>query len=418
MRFFFRLLGVIIFTLPFVLVIAAYLSLQEQALVKQATTLTHSDINRAKKIIKENDPRQLKEGQKKSMTLSEQDVSIALNYLFSQLVHVKAGIETRFSDQTIGINGTVMLPVNRGEKYLNFKLSLVQQQDKLAIDQFSIAKVQIPGALIQELFSLYTKSGYGKQFSAVTDMLHSAHIIQHQLKLSYIWNPGLVNQVKDLLITEQDREALIAYQQQLDKITRSRSKSRKYSLTVILEPMFRYASERSVSHNPVEENRALITVLAAYIKGSSLRHLTGTTQKKPQQLKLSLHQRHDFVQHFIISAGLAVVGGSALADAIGLYKEYEDQKGSSGFSFTDLAADRAGVRLGVLATASNASARHIQALMSRQLTESVFMPKTNDLPEGIHSKVFQRRYQGGKGAEYQRMVNLIERRVDALAVNQ
>ena len=108
MRFFFRLLGVVIFTLPFVLVIAAYFSLQEQALVKQATTLSYSDINRAKKIIKENDPRQLKEGQKKSITLSEQDVSIALNYLFSQLVHVKGGIETRFSEQAININGTLM----------------------------------------------------------------------------------------------------------------------------------------------------------------------------------------------------------------------------------------------------------------------------------------------------------------------
>ena len=101
-----------------------------------------------------------------------------------------------------------------------------------------------------------------------------------------------------------------------------------------------------------------------------------------------------------------------------VYKEYEDRKVTSGFSFTDLAADRAGVRLGELATASDTSARRIQKIMSsKKLSESVFMPKTRDLPEGISAAVFQSKYQEGKGAEYQRIINLIEKRIAALAIN-
>lgn len=417
MRFFLRFLGIVIFISPFLLIFAAYLSLQDYALVENVAPLNRSNITRAKKIIKDNDPRVLKEGQKKSVNLSSEDISTALNYLHSQLAHLQGGVETQFSAQQIQINGTATLPVNTGLKYLNLRLSLIQEQDHLAIDQFHIGNLPIPAILMQGLLSLSAGSEKGKQLIAMTDMLHSAHINQDRLNISYVWDSALVNQVKDLLVTQQDKETLNAYQQQLVKITQSHSKNRKYSFTVILEPMFRYASERSVNHDPVLENRALITVLTAYIKGSSLQHLTGTTLVQAQKLKLRLSNRHDFVQHFMISAGLTVTGGSALADAVGLYKEYEDKKGSSGFSFTDLAADRAGVRFGERATASGASARQIQQLMSRQLAESAFMPKTSDLPEGLSAAVFQSRYQGGKGSEYQRIVDRIEKRIDALAIN-
>lgn len=417
MRFSLRLLGIVIFITPFLLTIMVYFSLQNQPLVENTTTLSHVNITRAKKIIKDNDPRALKQGQKKRVTLSPEDISIALNYLHSQLAHLKGGIETRFSAQHIQINGTAILPVNIGLKYLNVKLTLVQEQDQLAIDQFHIGKLPIPAIVIQGLLSLSTNNKKGKQLIAMTDMLHSAHINQNRLNISYIWDLGLVNQVKDLLVTQQDKEALNAYQQQLSRVTQNHSKNQKYSFTVILEPMFRYASERSVSHNPILENRALITVLTAYIKGSSLQYLTETTAIQPQKLKLHLNKRFDFVQHFIISAGLTVTGGSTLADAVGLYKEYEDKKGSSGFSFTDLAADRAGVRFGELATASDASARQVQKLMSWKLAESTFMPKTSDLPEGLNTTTFQRQYQDGKSSEYQRIVDLIEKRIDALAIN-
>ena len=418
MHFLFRLLFTVVFILPFILIIGAYLSLQDHALVSQAVTLSHADIIRAQKVIKQNDPRELKEGQKKSVNLSAQDISIALNYLQSQFGHLKGGVETKFSGQTIYIDGTAILPANPAKKYLNVQLSLVQDQDKLALDQFSIGDVEIPSMLVQGAFSLYANSVYGEQYAAISNMLHSTNINGKNLQLSYIWNAEAVAQLKDMLITKQDTEALNAYQQQLHTVVAGLSKNRKHSYTVILQPMFRYANERSQSHDPVVENRALLTVLTAYIKGTSIQRLTGTTQKQAAKLKLVLNNRHDFVEHYTISAGLTVTGGSGLADAVGLYKEHEDKKVKSGFSFTDIAADRAGVRLAEMATASDASARRIQKLMSsKTLSESLFMPKTRDLPEGLSAAVFQRKYQDGKGPEYQRVIDLIEKRIAALAIN-
>ena len=56
-------------------------------------------------------------------------------------------------------------------------------------------------------------------------------------------------------------------------------------------------------------------------------------------------------------------------------------------------------------------------MSDKQLSESVFMPATRDLPEGISAAAFQRKYQGGKGFEYQRIIDLIEKRIAALAIN-
>lgn len=49
-----------------------------------------------------------------------------------------------------------------------------------------------------------------------------------------------------------------------------------------------------------------------------------------------------FAMHFISSAAIAAYTDTVLSDAIGLYKELEDARSGSGFSFNDIAANRAG----------------------------------------------------------------------------
>ena len=75
---------------------------------------------------------------------------------------------------------------------------------------------------------------------------------------------------------------------------------------------------------------------------------------------LTMAGRGDLAQHFTVSAAVSAAAGAALADFIGLYKEIDDARRGSGFSFADLAADRAGTRLGQLATATEESARRLQ----------------------------------------------------------
>jgi hypothetical protein len=102
-----------------------------------------------------------------------------------------------------------------------------------------------------------------------------------------------------------------------------------------------------------------------------------------------------------------------LADAVGLYKEVADSRGGSGFSFNDLAADRAGSKFGEYA-ADRANARALQEKLRAGISERDIMPPAADLPESMHEKEFKRRFGGVDAPEYKNMIGEIERRVAAL----
>ena len=135
---------------------------------------------------------------------------------------------------------------------------------------------------------------------------------------------------------------------------------------------------------------------------------------RPPPRKILIAGREDFPQHFTISAAIAANAGAPLSDAIGLYKEVDDSRGGSGFSFNDIAADRAGTRFGELAAGSRGSATKLQRQVSTGVRDTDILPPVADLPEFLSEAEFKRRYGGISGSAYKSMMADIERRVAAL----
>ena len=88
---------------------------------------------------------------------------------------------------------------------------------------------------------------------------------------------------------------------------------------------------------------------------------------QPARQTVTLDGRDDFAKHFMVSAAIAAYADTALSDAIGLYKEIEDSRIGSGFSFNDIAADRAGTKFGEKAVVSEASAQQLQRRVAQGL---------------------------------------------------
>ena len=89
----------------------------------------------------------------------------------------------------------------------------------------------------------------------------------------------------------------------------------------------------------------------------------------------------------------------------------DDSRGGSGFSFADLLADRAGIRLAEMATGTDRQARLLQQRMSGPLSESDFMPAIDDLPEGIMELEFKHRYRDPDSENYRMVEAEIEQRL-------
>ena len=128
---------------------------------------------------------------------------------------------------------------------------------------------------------------------------------------------------------------------------------------------------------------------------------------------MTLAGRDDFPRHLLISAALAAEGTGPLSRAIGVYKEVADSQGGSGFSFNDMAANRAGTRLGEWAVTQP---QRLQAALARGVKESDLMPPWNDLPEFLPEAEFRQRYGGVGAPPYESMLAEIDRRVEALPV--
>ena len=100
--------------------------------------------------------------------------------------------------------------------------------------------------------------------------------------------------------------------------------------------------------------------------------------------------------------------------AVGLFKELADANGGSGFSFADLAADRAGVHFAELATGDAPGAALVQRSARAGLGEADFMIDLKGLPEALSSTQFERDYGGTQGESYLALVEHIERRIAGL----
>ena len=178
------------------------------------------------------------------------------------------------------------------------------------------------------------------------------------------------------------------------------------------------AAERSLSSSPVEENRAALMAMTLYVNGWNPARLVPDARDWPSAPRRSLRLagRHDLAQHFIVSAVIAAAAGTPIAAAAGVYKELSDARDGSGFSFSDIAADRAGERFGALATQSDQSAREIQRRVAAGVRDGDVMPGISGLADNMTDLEFQRRFGGVGSAAYNNVFEDITRRVLALAL--
>ena len=221
--------------------------------------------------------------------------------------------------------------------------------------------------------------------------------------------------IQETLVPPADQLRLRAYSDRLVEILRDATPGTMVSMASLLPPVFELARQRSATPeaDPARENRAALLALAFYANQRGLAAIVPAARHWPQPpaLTVTLSGRIDTPLHWLISAAVAAESGTPLADAIGLYKEVSDSRGGSGFSFNDLAADRAGTRLGERAVRDP---RGVQERIARGVMESDLLPDLTDLPESLGAETFARRYGDLEAPRFMSTMREIESRLDTL----
>ena len=414
------LLLLALFAVPVVIVVTG---IEPEPLIQPGKSLSHEDVERIKALLKQHDPRRLQQDEVRTLALSQRDLNLLLDYSVTRTLNVNSRVELDPGSATVSM--TYPLPEKYSGNYLNALARLSPGEGELHIDSLQVGRLQLPGWLVNPVLQLFHTIllKYSSEYREMLQTIEELRLDGDQLVLVYQWQPELAAQLKSsgygLLFSADDKVRVLAYHNKLSRLA-SDYPDRRVSLERILPFLFALASVRSDEQgDPQAENRALLQTLGMYVMGVNAGRLVEAPVETGQYRKyLTVLGRHDLVQHFTVSAAVTVSAGSGLANAIGLFKELDDSRGGTGFSFDDLLADRAGVRLAELATETPQHARALQQRMRDQLSESDFMPAIDNLPPSIMELEFKQRYQDLDSEEYGLVDDELERRIQRCPVYQ
>ena len=317
--------------------------------------------------------------------------------------------------------------------YLNLKGELLPDERGLNINLVKVGKLGCPRPLALAMVKGLINIGLGNsEGTALMESVQSLTLTGNTVTVNLRSVPLLKERLKRLQVflsrmrdigqwgdTPWDSSLVGRYYGRLLETGRNFQGVPPPSLASYLGPLFRLARERSATGDPVKENSAALLALAIYLGDPRIDKLAGLNLK-PELLGRSAYSqgvhlggRQDLRLHFVISAGLKLLTDQGISSAIGEFKELLDAgRGGSGFSFADLAADRAGIRFAETAADPNGGARRLQELLAGNPAEHLFFPPVADLPENMPKNEFEQRYKGVNSATYSGMVRDIDRRID------
>ncbi len=393
-------------------------ALEKTPMVVQPVVFTPAHIERAKRLLDRNDPRMMRPGVLRTLVMSEADLDLAGNYLASRFLRGNTRIQLQ--EGVAQLQASFEMPVNPAGRYLNVEATLVQTASLPRITALRVGRVEMPAFVCDALVRfaiarLQAHADYGAAAGVVRQVAMRAGVVQVQ----FVWNDQALAQVQRALVPAADQERFQAYQARLVALEPGLDASRVLRLDELMSPLLAYAAQRAAGPEGLAaEYRAAIVTLAFYVNGQGLAAVVPGAQDwpAPAYRSVTLAGRSDTPLHFMVSAALSASAGSPLADAVGLYKELADARGGSGFSFHDLAADRAGTRFGELLVKGGEGHARLQRLLARGLRPADLLPDIRDLPEFMMQADFERRFGGVDQPAYRRMVGDIERRIAALAL--
>jgi hypothetical protein len=426
------LIALLLITPLVLLLILACLAVEREPLIVETSVPTVDSALRARNLARNVLDTLNSQQERAAITASEDDLNALMTLVgrgeqrFAGRVRVTPGI--------MFVRASVRLPANPLGRYLNLRGELLPDERGLNINLVKIGKLGFPRPLAQGLLSGLLNLGLGnREGSALMTSVQSLTLTRDTVTVNLRSVPRLKERLKRLQASlgrlrdlSQGGEApwdssLVAlYYGRLLQTGQNFQALPPPSLASYLGPLFLLARERSATEDPVRENSAALLALAIYLGDPRFDKLGGLNLKTELLGRSAYGQgvhlggRQDLRLHFVISAGLKILTDQGISTAIGEFKELLDAgRGGSGFSFVDLAADRAGIRFAEAATDPEGGALRLQRLLAANPAELLFFPIVADLPENIPREQFEQLYKGVDGAKYNSMVRDIDRRIDS-----
>jgi uncharacterized protein YfiM (DUF2279 family) len=433
-----RLLGWALLLALVMLALAAaglWLALETSPQVPRTAQASLLDLARAMRLAQVIDPRQQGGEGPREVSLSQRDLELLIDQgaqrtavpvagrvtLQARQARLQASLdltELMRRNPALSTSASAWRPVFQSlfqDRWLNVDLGLQETEALPGIARLRIGRLPLPGWVGEWLLRSQLEQHLGpEQQRMARDMVKTVRFAPDRLQLGYVWRPGSLKRMMAVLVPKPDQDRLRIYVERLAALKLKSVAGGRIPMGQLLQPALALAQQRTAAGGDagLENRSAIVAVAFASFPRELVTVLPAARRwRLPKPWRLVLAGREDFPLHYLISAALAAEAGGPFADAVGVFKEVLDARGKSGFSFNDLAADRAGARLGLLARQRPAT---LQTRVAAGLGDADFLPDVRDVPESLTAADFNARYGAIGSPAYQRLLADIESRIDAL----
>jgi hypothetical protein len=418
MKYILRLIAIALSTVVILCALLIVFGISDTPTVAIGWTLTHDDIVRAKKILYEGS--KTKPDEIGTIELTQPDINLAANYLFNR--YRKSAVKIELKDNIIRFVVTMTLPKNYLGQYLNisFRFGNEGNNELPSLKKFKAGELLLPAKFSAFVIdNIIRHTSLNEYFILATRPIKSIIIDQEKVTISYHSSLENLIQAQNVLADGGKNNDLDIYQQKLTDVIAQHDSTWRLSLAELLKPLFTLAYQRSNLENAIDENKMAIITINNYVNRKETKKFLSlplATLSTDKRYPTFLYKRIDLAQHFIGSAAITAAMNDQISKTVGEEKELSDAQGGSGFSFVDLAADKAGTRFGEMATSSPESARKLQKKISEIKDYTDFMPDPSDLPEHMDDTEFKRRFESVDSAIYQELLKQIDERIIATPI--
>jgi len=408
------------------------LVIQWQPSVPVNPTLDNLAINTIEQVIVDNAPASIGAPGEVSLHLDKQELNLLAAFLLQSVPSLNT-VTTNITIDDGNANVDMSIPLKTPFKtsYLNVHTQVRQLNEQVQLHSVQVGYLPIPSALVRfvrsraELQLANTYVNY-QQISDLQSRIRAIDFHKDAIAIRLDWDPKLLAQVQtqaeQLLLSAEDKDKIVFYFAEIVTIVQMQDdNTRSISLNALLAPLFNTAYERILNGaDSLSENRALLQALSLYVNESDLSQLVDPPSAaaliNPRRLNVTIQRRPDLAQHFTSSAAMSATVGAGVAGILSTSKEVHDARYRSGFSFSDLTANTAGVALGMAASKTAEQAKRFAQRLASANQESDYMPVVSRENAGLTENDFSAQFTDRNSPAYRAKLAEIDAQIAALPI--
>ncbi|MDO8909738.1 MAG: hypothetical protein Q7W55_14700 [Pseudohongiella sp.] len=412
------------------LVLAA-LTLSFSPLVSTGGALTDAEVRQVEQWIVDNSPSRFEEQGARDLSLTDEQLNLLSAFALSNIPQLHA-ISIDFDINGSQADARMSIPRDLGPLtvYLNLRARFAQDKGRARLIELHAGRLTVPRPVMRSAeqiagYRLAYASTASQELAQVRHSVVSYELSDDMLLLRLEWEPEVLlqlrSQAQQIFVSEEDRKRIIAYHSLINIIAQDAiTQRRQVPLHAFIPALYKLAAERSgqPGADAASENRSLLQALSFFVNDLPITQLLGKREGEvlpdnPSMIVM-LYQRHDLSRHFVSAAAIAASAGVGIAEVLSNSKEVHDARYGTGFSFSDMTANVAGVTLGETTTADHSTALFMQQKLMKSHSESDYMPEPRTDSDGINEENFIARFGDRTSTVYLNRLQEIEHSVRAL----